>query len=153
MFFGGCRTAQIVPAWQPGCEKMEREWDIEKEMGWEWDIEKEMGWEWRNREIFTLYTSSFSLYFLPLYPFPITNIISFCRKMLNTNNKFEHSCQWNIFKLRENMELLFEVCKCTLKKRTFICVTSFEKYAIGSYLLIFVIDSICMTFVEVMSAP
>ena len=51
------------------------------------------------------------------------------------------------------MELLFEVCKCTLKKRTFICVTSFEKYAIGSYLLIFVIDSICMIFVKVMSAP
>ena len=23
--FGGCRAAQFVPAWQPGCEKMERE--------------------------------------------------------------------------------------------------------------------------------
>ena len=53
----------------------------------------------------------------------------------------------------KNIEILSEVCKCTLKKRTFICVTSFEKYAIGSYLLIFVIDSICMIFVEVMSAP
>ena len=26
----------------------------------------------------------FSSYFLPLYPFPISKIVSFCRKMLNT---------------------------------------------------------------------
>ena len=55
---------------------------------------------------------------------------------------------WN-----KNMELLLEVCKCTWTKRIFICVTSFEKKAIGSHLLIFVMDSICMIFVEVMSAP
>ena len=41
--------------------------------------------EWREngemeREIF----STFSLYFLPLYPFPTSKLVSFCRKMLNT---------------------------------------------------------------------
>ena len=41
--------------------------------------------KWRgNGERFTLYISSFSLYFLPLYRFPISKIVSFCRKMLNT---------------------------------------------------------------------
>ena len=68
------RAAQVVPACQPGCEKMEREWENEEEM------ER----EWGNGERFTLYISSFSLYFLLLYPFPISKIVSFCRKMLNT---------------------------------------------------------------------
>ena len=45
-----------MPAWQPDCEKMEREWE-----NWE-----EMEREWGNGERFTLYISSFSLYFLPL---------------------------------------------------------------------------------------
>ena len=40
--------------------------------------------EWGNRERFILYISSFSLYIPPLYLFPISNIVSFCRKMLNT---------------------------------------------------------------------
>ena len=40
--------------------------------------------EWGNGERFTLYISSFSLYFLPLYPFPVSKIVSFCRKILNT---------------------------------------------------------------------
>ena len=41
--------------------------------------------KWRgNGERFTLYISSVSLYFLPLYPFPISKIVIFCRKMLNT---------------------------------------------------------------------
>ena len=39
--------------------------------------------QWGNGERFTLYISSFSLYFLPLYPFPKPKIVSFCRKMLN----------------------------------------------------------------------
>ena len=38
--------------------------------------------KWRER--FTLKISSFSVYFLPLYPFPISKIVTFCRKMLNT---------------------------------------------------------------------
>ena len=40
--------------------------------------------EWGNRERFILYISSFSLHFLPLYSFPISKIVKFCRKMLNT---------------------------------------------------------------------
>ena len=39
--------------------------------------------QWGNGERFTLYISSFSLYFLPLYPFPKPKIVSFCRKMSN----------------------------------------------------------------------
>ena len=42
--------------------------------------------KWRENEEmerFTLYISLFSLYFLPLYPFPISKIATFCRKMLN----------------------------------------------------------------------
>ena len=38
-----------------------------------------------NGERFFRYISSFSLYFLPLYPFPISKFVTFCRKMLNTN--------------------------------------------------------------------
>ena len=68
------RVAQLVAAWQPGCKKMEREWKNEKEM------ER----EWGNGERFTLKISSFSVYFLPLYPFPISKIVTFCRKMLYT---------------------------------------------------------------------
>ena len=67
-------VAQLVAAWQPGCEKMEREWENKEEM------ER----EWGNGERFILYMFSFFLYFLPLYPFPISKIVSFCRKMLKT---------------------------------------------------------------------
>ena len=39
---------------------------------------------WRgNGKRCTFYISSFSLYFPPLYPFPISKIVIFCRKMLN----------------------------------------------------------------------
>ena len=40
--------------------------------------------EWGKGETFTLYISSFSLYFLPLYQFHISKNVSFCCKMLNT---------------------------------------------------------------------
>ena len=73
------KAAQVVPAWQPGCEKMEREWENKEEM----EREEEMERAWENGESFTLFIFSFSLYFLPLYPFPISEIVSFCHKMLN----------------------------------------------------------------------
>ena len=38
--------------------------------------------KWRER--FTLKISSFSVYFLPLCPFPISKIVKFCHKMLST---------------------------------------------------------------------
>ena len=42
----------------------------------------ENGERMRKRERFTPYISSFSLYFLPLYPFPISKNVTFCGKML-----------------------------------------------------------------------
>ena len=63
------RVAQIVAAWQPGCEEMEREWGNEEEM------ER----KWGNGERLTLYISSFSLYFLPLSPFPPSLSISYIK--------------------------------------------------------------------------
>ena len=78
------RAARIVAALQPGCEEMEREWGNEEEMEIEWGNKEEMEREWGNGERFTLYISSFSLYFLPLYPFPISKFVTFCPKMLNT---------------------------------------------------------------------
>ena len=66
-------VAQLVAAWQPSCEEMEREWENEEE------IER----EWGNEDRFTLYIFYiFSLFLLPLYPFPISKIVWFCRKML-----------------------------------------------------------------------
>ena len=71
-------------------KKMEREWGNRKRMRkwreWmrKWRENEEMEREIGNGERFTLYISSFSLYFLPLYPFPLSKIVSFCRKMLKT---------------------------------------------------------------------
>ena len=75
-----CRAAQIVAAWlQENGERM-RKWrgNGEKMRKGRGNGERMRKW----REI--LYISSFSLYFLPLYPFPISKIVSFCRKKLNT---------------------------------------------------------------------
>ena len=63
------RTARIVAALQPGCEEMEREWGNEEEM------ER----KWGNGERLTFYISSFSLYFLPLSPFPPSLSISYIK--------------------------------------------------------------------------
>ena len=63
------RAARIVAALQPGCEEMEREWGNEEEM------ER----KWGNGERLTLYIYSFSLYFLPLSPFPPSLSISYIK--------------------------------------------------------------------------
>ena len=47
---------------------------------WRGNGERMMKWR-GNGERFTLYISSFSFYFLPLYPFPITKMVSLCRKI------------------------------------------------------------------------
>ena len=60
---------RYVAALQPGCEEMEREWGNEEEM------ER----KWGNGERLTLYISSFSLYFLPLSPFPPSLSISYIK--------------------------------------------------------------------------
>ena len=41
---------------------------------WLWENGEEMEREWGNGERFTLYISSISLYFLPLYSFPISKV-------------------------------------------------------------------------------
>ena len=71
----GCTTCCILASgmWENG-ERM-RKWRGNGE---------EMERECRNGVRFTLYISSFSLYFLSLYPFPISKIVTFCREMLNT---------------------------------------------------------------------
>ena len=70
------RAAQFVPAWQPGCEKMEREWENEEEMEREWGNGEEMVREWGNGERFTLYM--FSIVFL----FPPSLSISYIKNCL-----------------------------------------------------------------------
>ena len=75
-----CRAAQLVAAWQLGCEKNVRE---NEKMEREWRENEEMVREGGNGERFFFYISSFSLDFLPLYPFPISKIVSFCRKKFN----------------------------------------------------------------------
>ena len=40
----------------------------------EWGSGEQMERKWVNGERFTFHISSLSLYFLPLYPFPISNI-------------------------------------------------------------------------------
>ena len=72
------RAARIVAALQPGCEEMEKEWGNERIWRENEEIKEEMEREWENGERFTLYISSFSLYFLPLYPFPITKFVAKC---------------------------------------------------------------------------
>ena len=62
--------------WQPG-SRVARKWREKEEMGKKWRENEE------NEERFTLYISSFSLYFLPLYPFPKSKIVTFYSKMLN----------------------------------------------------------------------
>ena len=76
--------SRVVAALQPGCEKMERECENEEEMEIEWGNGEEIEREWGNGKRFTLFMFSIFLYFLPLYPFPISKIVSFSRKMLNT---------------------------------------------------------------------
>ena len=50
-----------------------------KKMEREWENEEEMEREWGSGEKFTFYISSFSLSFLPLYPFSTSKILIFCR--------------------------------------------------------------------------
>ena len=59
------RVSKLAASWHPGCAKTERERENEK-------IQRGNG----ERMRFTLYISSFSLSFLPLYPFPITKIVT-----------------------------------------------------------------------------
>ena len=62
------RVAQIVAAWQPGCEKMEREWENEEERGREWGNAEEMR-NWRDFHslhflIFSLFPASLSISYI-----------------------------------------------------------------------------------------
>ena len=59
------------------CNRFARKWKENEEMKRKWRENEEM------ERFFTLYISSFSPYFISLYPFPISNFVTFCRKMLD----------------------------------------------------------------------
>ena len=64
----------------------------------------------------------------------------------------EHRCQWNTFNLRrEHGAPVWSLQMHFAKKRK--CICSSEKYAIRSRFLIFVINSISIMIVDVMSPP
>ena len=89
--------------WQPGRqatrkwkenEKMKRKWRENEEMEKKlreneererkWRENEEMKRKWRENEEMERDSLSTFSHFLPLYPFPIPKIFSFCREMLNT---------------------------------------------------------------------
>ena len=67
-------VAQIVAAWQPDCEKMERKWRENEEM----------------KEIHSLHFLILSL-FPPSLSISYIKIVTFCREMLNTANSLRGS--------------------------------------------------------------
>ena len=95
------RVAQIVAAWLPENGEWMRKWR-------------------GNGERITLYISSFNLYFLPLCPFPISKIVSFCRKMWNTtllsgrSQKTHHTCYEKIILGRIRCEKAQQVLRAWL---------------------------------------
>ena len=78
----GCTNRCSLAAGLRGNEERMRKWRGNGERMRKWRGNGERMRKWRER--FTLKISSFSVYFLPLYPFPISKIVTFCRKMLNT---------------------------------------------------------------------
>ena len=90
------RVAQIATSLHPGCEKMEREWESEEEKERVWGSGEEMERKWGNEErmrkwweneemeIYSLFTFRHFLFISPLYSFPISKIVTFCRKLFNT---------------------------------------------------------------------
>ena len=77
----GCTHRLILASWlQENGVRMRKWWGNRERMR----NGEEIWREWGYGERFTPYISSFSLYFFSLYPFPISKIVSFCRKMLNT---------------------------------------------------------------------
>ena len=67
--------------WQPG-SLAARKWRENEKIKRKWRKNEKM-----ERDSLSTFTRSFSLYFLPLDPFPVSKIVSFCRKMLNTAQK------------------------------------------------------------------
>ena len=57
------RVAQLVPAWQPGCEKMEREWENEEEMERERGNGDEMERDLLSTFPYFLFKASLSIHF------------------------------------------------------------------------------------------
>ena len=73
----GCTNRCSLAAGLRGNEERMRKWRGNgEEMEREWGNEEEMERKWGNGERLTLYISSFSLYFLPLSPFPNSLSIS-----------------------------------------------------------------------------
>ena len=84
----GCTNLCSLAAGLRGNEERMRKWRGNGE---------EMEREWGNGETI----SSFFLYILPLYPFPISKLVTFCRKMLNTAFLSRMSQKLNIRAMRK----------------------------------------------------
>ena len=80
---------------------MEREWENEEEIEIEWGNGDEKDRELGNGEIFTLYISSFSFYFIPLYPFLDQKLSHFVAKCLIRHFCCECYKQLNISAMRK----------------------------------------------------
>ena len=74
-----------------------------------WREHEEMERKWGNGERFTLYISSFSLYFIPLYPFPISKFVTFRHKKLITAFLSRISQKLNI-RARQEEIILGRIC-------------------------------------------
>ena len=81
----------------------------------------------------SLSISSLSLYFLPLYPLPVSKIVSFCRKMLNTallsqmSQKNLHTCYEKIILGRIRCEKALQVVRAC-SESTIMCEKPVGRY-------------------------
>ena len=75
--------------------------------------------EWGNGERFTLYISSFSLHFLPLYSFPISKMVSFCRKIRHFWEKL-----WGPVSIYINWIFILWLSNTTLDFTFHVCLAS-----------------------------
>ena len=132
-----------------------------------WRKREEIEREWGKGERFTLYISSFSLYFLPLYPFPISKIVTFCRKMLNTallsrmSQKTYHTCYEKIILGRIRREKALQVVPACWVTRTsiirifhlYVCLKKTYKGAIYHNKNCFLCHDVWATLYSARSTP
>ena len=98
IYIQGCTNRCSLAAGLRGNEERMRKWRGNGE---------EMEREWGNGEKI----SSFFLYILPLYPFPISKFVTFCRKMLNTAFLSRMSQKLNIRAMRKYFWVEFSARK------------------------------------------
>ena len=127
----GCTTCCILAS---GIRENLRENENMKRK-WRGNTEK-----WGNGKRFTLYISSFTLYFLPLYPLPISKTVSVCRKMLDTALLSQMSQK--TYALWENYSgKLRKLCRpasiCDiLRVKQWYCLKMFEKRKFSLFMIL-----------------